>query len=174
MFLSNRFTKQNKLLFTRMVFAILIILNMALIFAFSEQSGEESGAVSQGICNEIVNVIAPDLEILPQEEQQHIISSVHFTVRKGAHMVSFGSLGCLIFLFLLTWNKAPLPLYAASLAATFLYACSDEFHQRFSEARGPQFSDVLIDTCGALITCTAVLLIVWIRNRNAKKGVHPA
>ena len=34
---------------------------------------------------------------------------------------------------------------------SFLYACSDEFHQFFIAGRSAQFTDVMIDTCGALI-----------------------
>ena len=37
-----------------------------------------------------------------------------------------------------------------------------------SDARGPQFSDVLIDLCGALITCGFLLLVCALVKRNRK------
>jgi VanZ family protein len=51
-------------------------------------------------------------------------------------------------------------LYA--MAITFLYACSDEFHQLFVPGRAGRFTDVLIDcTVAGLIT-----IIIWIRTKK--------
>ncbi|MBQ2734228.1 MAG: VanZ family protein [Clostridia bacterium] len=161
--------KKKHLLPIRIVLGILIILNMAVIFAFSAQSGTQSSQVSHNITSGITDVIAPEVKDRTEAEQIAFMGPIHRTLRKIAHMAEFGSLGCLIFLFLLTWEKHPLIYYASSLAFTFLYACSDELHQLLSESRGAQISDVVLDICGALIACTVVLLIVWIR-RTRRKG----
>lgn len=165
--------QRKHLLPTRIILGILIILNMAVIFGFSAQTGTQSSQVSHQITSGITDVIAPDVKDRTEAEQIAFMGPIHRTLRKIAHMVEFGSLGCLVFLFLLTWEKPPLLYYAVSVAFTFLYACSDELHQLLSEARGAQFSDVMLDTFGALITCTAVLLIVWIRGKK-KKGATKA
>ena len=47
-----------------------------------------------------------------------------------------------------------------SEAIAFLYACTDEFHQRFTPGRSCQFTDVLIDSAGALIAILIISLIV--------------
>ena len=36
-----------------------------------------------------------------------------------------------------------------SIGLAFLYACSDEIHQLFVNGRSGEFTDVLLDTCGA-------------------------
>jgi VanZ family protein len=51
------------------------------------------------------------------------------------------------------------------LSLVFLYAASDEFHQRFVPTRTPLVSDVLIDTCGG----AAGLFAVWIFGRLRKR-----
>ena len=167
---NNKLMKQKYILPTRIILGLLIILNMALIFAFSAQNATQSSQISHQITSGLTDVIAPDVKDRTEAEQIAFMGPIHRALRKIAHMVEFGSLGCLIFLFLLTWKKSPLLYYVSSLAATFAYACTDELHQLLSESRGAQFSDVLLDTCGAWITCSVVLLLVWIRRTKQQKG----
>ena len=56
-----------------------------------------------------------------------------------------------------------------SFIFTFLYACTDEFHQLFIAGRAGQFRDVCIDSTGALIM---ILIIYIINKRKTKKSVH--
>jgi VanZ family protein len=53
-----------------------------------------------------------------------------------------------------------------SLLVTFIYACSDEFHQLFIPGRSGQFKDVLIDTSGALIML--MIIFLWQRKKKSK------
>lgn len=96
------------------------------------------------------------------DEQKALVSKMHTPIRKLAHMIEFGSLAALAFLFLLTWTGNVLWRYGASLGFAFVYAALDEWHQLFEEGRGPQFSDVLIDFTGAFIAATCVLIVVVI------------
>ena len=162
--------KKSKLLLLRILLAVLIVANMTVIFLFSAQSGEESDQTSGTVTEIVAQVTVKDFESKPQEEQAQIIQSLHPPVRKLAHMAEFGSLASLLFLFLLTWKGGILWRYAASLGMTFFYACTDELHQMLSDARGPQFSDVLIDTLGGLICCTLLLLACFLIKRYQKKG----
>jgi VanZ family protein len=71
-------------------------------------------------------------------------------IRKIGHMGVFGILARLLARALTgstqwSWKK----IFAWSLALTFLYACSDEFHQSFVPGRCPSIIDVTIDTLGA-------------------------
>ena len=148
---------------------VLILANMTAIFLFSAQNGEESGKTSGEVSKVVAEITVKDFTSKPAAEQEEIVQTINPPLRKIAHMTEFGSLGALIFLLLLTYQGALLPRWLSSLAATFLYACTDELHQMLSDNRGPQFRDVLIDLSGALITCTVLLiLIAWIRHR---KGV---
>ena len=56
-----------------------------------------------------------------------------------------------------------------SFIFTFLYACSDEFHQLFIAGRAGQFKDVCIDSTGALIM---LLIIYFINKRKDKKRLR--
>ena len=101
------------------------------------------------------------------EEQVALVNKMHTPIRKLAHMIEFGSLAFLVFLFLLTWQGGVLWRYVASLGFAFVYAVLDEWHQLFEEGRGSQFSDVIIDSIGAFITCTLLLIaVIILRSRN--------
>lgn len=152
----------------RVVLGILILVNMAVIFLFSSQNGERSGETSGKVTEAVVKVVVPDYTNQTKEEQNATIQKFHPPVRKFAHMAEFGCLGFLVFSFLLTWKGTLLPRYLLSLAVTFLYACTDELHQHFSNARGPRFSDVMIDLSGALITCSVLLLLCYLIKRKGK------
>lgn len=54
-----------------------------------------------------------------------------------------------------------------SLLISFIYACSDEIHQLFIPGRSGQFTDVLIDTSGALI----MLLIIYLWQKRKKPNL---
>ena len=62
-------------------------------------------------------------------------------------------------------KKAHLPLKAAAIAEliTALYACSDEFHQKFVSGRSPQIGDVVIDSLGGLIMMGVVILVRYLK-----------
>ena len=164
--------RNTKLIYLRWILGILIVLNMAVIFFFSAQNGKESDQTSSKVTETVAEITVKDFETKPPVEQQQIITALHPTVRKLAHMAEFGSLGALVFLFLLTWRGKLLWRYLAALAFTFLYACTDEMHQMVSDSRGPQFTDVLIDLLGAVICCTVILLLCTVikRIRKGLKG----
>ena len=100
-------------------------------------------------------------------------SIFHHILRKSGHFVGYGTLG-------LTWLRAWLRTFAGrtqwtqntwrlrsavlGVVCTFLTASADEFHQSFLPSRTGQFSDVLLDTCGALIF-TLIVALLWRRQR---------
>lgn len=166
--LQKKLKKPSKITVLRIVLAILIILNMTAIFLFSEQTGAQSNHTSSRVTTFVVKLFVWDFEELTPTEQAELIHAFHPPIRKLAHMAEFGLLGVLIFAFLLTWKTHPVRYYAESLAAVFLYACSDEWHQSLTDARGPQFSDVLIDLSGAILGCSCVLLFLLLAQAKQK------
>ena len=152
--------KRKRLFLLRIILGILIVLNMALIFWFSAESGQQSSKTSGIVAQKAAEVTVPDFHRKPVEEQKEIVKQYQLPVRKIAHMTEFATLGGLIFLLLLTWRGKVLLRFAGSVALAALYAVTDEAHQNFSQNRGPQATDVLIDAAGALIACSVVLL-VW-------------
>ncbi len=76
-------------------------------------------------------------------------------VRKIGHMGVFGILAVLVWFAL---GRTRLPRrWVWALAATVLYAITDELHQGFVAGRHPSPVDVGIDAAGALIALAVVL-----------------
>lgn len=109
----------------------------ALIFYFSSCDGIKSTARS-----EFVLRLFHFIEGLPYGS---------LIIRKGAHFsiyFLFGFLWCAFF------RSMGMPLSRSLFLAvclSFLYACTDEFHQRFVPGRSGEFRDVCLDTTGAFI-----------------------
>ncbi len=134
--------------------SLLVVANMILIFCFSAEPPEESGNRSDGVTDVVVDVVYPDIEERPPEEQQSIFDTWRPLVRKLAHFSEFALLGCLS-AWLVCHIARRLPalrrLWRWIITALFclLYAISDEVHQMFT-GRGPAVTDVLIDFAGAV------------------------
>ena len=147
------------------------ILMMYLIYSFSAQTGEVSGALSYEVSYQIVETKNEVLnENKTYDELAYSASSIEFYVRKAAHMTEY----CLLAICV------SLPLYVYGLrgfALTFLagilcvaFAASDEFHQTTVANRGPSAKDVGIDSIGVLFGITFVRLFCWIAlGGNTKK-----
>ncbi len=165
--------KQRKrllLILVRVLLFLLILANMAFIFQLSHQDGEKSGTTSKKVTTTIVQTTIKDFEQKPPAEKTKIIDAFHNPVRTLAHMAEFGTLGALVFLLLLTWQGLPLIKYAASLAFVFVYACTDEWHQKIVGAgRASEWFDIAVDCLGAFLCCTLILLIYWIATRKRRK-----
>jgi len=90
-----------------------------------------------------------------------------FVIKKSAHFTEYGILAILIFFASLkTIALSKKNLILLSLGLTFLYASSDELHQRFVPGRQSAFRDVLIDTTGGL---TALALVFYMHNTKPKE-----
>jgi VanZ family protein len=142
------------------VCAVLLILNIAVIWGNSLLPGSISGAIS-GWIRDLLASLFPG----GSEESD----SGHGLLRKLAHFTEFSCLGAL-----LTWLLVLVQKHKAlALPCGFLVACADETIQRFVPERGPSFRDVLIDTAG--VTAGILLLLggyaickYW-RTRNSEK-----
>ena len=105
-------------------------------------------------------------EVLPAVHVPPTYENISHYVRKTAHFTEFFGLGVLTLLtvwFFRPAGKKKL-LYLLCPLLCFLTAVSDEAIQLSSEGRGPQWSDVLLDLCGALAgILTAFLIALLIR-----------
>ena len=139
------------------VYGALMLLVMVFIFVMSAQDGDDSGALSNGFLS---TVLARLVESLHPERFGW---SVELVLRKCAHMFEFFCLSITSFLFfgelLNAQRHRLLQCSVAALAWSFLYACTDEWHQTFVPGRAGRFTDVLIDSCGALIGVLLALLL---------------
>ncbi len=160
------------------VLSVLLLANMVMIFLFSAENREESGDRSAGVTEVVVDVLYPDLETRPIEEQVGLETRIHHAVRKLAHMAEFALLGWLSSALLLWLNRRLRiggVLRTMGLCAAFglLYAISDEVHQIFSN-RGAAVQDVFIDFSGVILgVCLMhglVCLYRCIRRKKDRKG----
>jgi len=96
----------------------------------------------------------------------------HHILRKCGHFAGYGTLGLVwlrawlrTFAARAQWTRLQWRTNAASLGilCTMLTASADEFHQTFLPGRTGCFSDVLLDTFGAMLF-TVLLSLRWRRN----------
>ncbi|MBR5124198.1 MAG: VanZ family protein [Clostridia bacterium] len=148
------------------ILALLVILNMTVIFRFSAESKEESGSRSAGITALLLPILHPEYDTLSEADQRAAMEQTHHLVRKLAHFLEYALLGFLSSALLLYLNHRVLRgrgwLWATWIAPPLfclVYAASDEIHQIFS-GRGPAVKDVLIDFAGAVVGCLLIHAVV--------------
>ena len=159
----------HKLIFTRMVLSILILINFIAIFAFSEQNGEQSTSLSRNITLDVLNTFGDYNEPLTETQEVQVLNVEHI-IRKLAHFTIYTILGLLLMSLTETFDFTNKKRLLLSVLIGFLYACLDEFHQSFTPGRTPLFTDVLIDMLGVIVGSLIVLICVKIiQNKRNKK-----
>ena len=96
---------------------------------------------------------------------------LHPYVRKLAHMAEYGILYVLLFLSFCASTIATRAM-VYGIIVSFLYACTDEFHQTFVSSRSGQFTDVCVDMTGVLaaVTFTLIVYSVWQKHKIRVEG----
>ena len=82
------------------------------------------------------------------------LASIHFILRKCAHVAEYAVLGLLLLrtVTLMRNFQRSIPIrYLSVLGVCLLVAATDEFHQTFVASRGPSVRDITIDCCGAIL-----------------------
>lgn len=92
------------------------------------------------------------------------VGALEMVVRKCAHMGEYAVLFWL-WAHALSVSGAKHPARTALIVCA-AYAASDEFHQCFSDGRGPSPVDVMIDTVGAAIALLLRAAALHIRERG--------
>ncbi|MBE6800961.1 MAG: VanZ family protein [Ruminococcaceae bacterium] len=154
----------------RITVTVLLIGWMILIFSLSAATAAESSATSSGVIEFLAKIFIADFDEISVLEQESIIESLQFIVRKTAHFTLYGVLGGLAFLSVITYTSVPFPLRTAiSAAICLLYAISDEIHQIFVPGRSGEIRDVCIDFAGSIL---AILILVLLsRWKKLKKFI---
>jgi VanZ family protein len=137
-----------------------VLIWMALIFSGSSDSHSYEHSS---------RLVEPFLHWLFPKMSQDNIERIHHGIRKCGHLAEYAILALLVWRALhLSKNNLPpwsWPKVGGTLLIVFLYAASDEFHQRFVPTRTALVSDVFIDTAGGAIG----LLALWIFCRWRKR-----
>lgn len=153
---------------------VLAIVWMCVIFAFSAQTKEESGAVSESFTFHMVSSTRTFFHLdLSDERVKEIADAIEGFVRKVAHMTEFGILSVLLYIWIGQWEMRFLRRGVTAAGATAVYAATDEIHQLFVAGRSGRFSDVCIDSAGAvvgvLVFTLLVKLVKHVRRRRLKR-----
>ena len=132
------------------------IIWMSMIFWFSTDlfSADNTGS----LLSNILSFIYPGAT-------QGLFDSIHFYVRKAAHLTEYAVLALLLFRAFRSGSQARWRLRWAisSVLFVFLYASLDEYHQTFTRRRTGSVYDILIDTSGA----AAALILLWLLSHRA-------
>lgn len=135
---------------------ILVLGWMIFIFYMSNQPAD----VSNGQSDFVLNLIR-DMGINISDPYVDIAITI---IRKGAHFTEYLILS-ILYLNLLRYYMNIKKALVFSVILSFLYASTDEFHQLFVEGREGRFTDVLIDTSGAITGS----FLVWIGSYILKR-----
>ncbi len=126
------------------VLTLLIIMFLAFIWGNSVLPPAESDGLSYGLVD-VLSDLLPDS--LTDEEANHV-------VRKLAHFTEYLLLGVL---FCLRFSSLP-DRFLIPFSFAFSCAVTDETIQIFT-SRGPSFTDVAIDSAGAALGVSLILLL---------------
>lgn len=144
----------------------IVICWMGVIFVFSAQDAKKSLDTS----NKVIVVSAEVVKKRPltTTEKTNVIKKYKVIIRKTAHFTIYFILGIFIYLFVKDYYSNNKKLIFISILICFLYAASDELHQTFSLGRTPQVQDVLIDTCGSILSIMAMFSITKFKQKCIK------
>ena len=151
----------------RVVFAVLTIACMVTIFLFSGDNADASSHKSSRVTKAAVETLVKDYDEMSPEKQQSVLDKAEHIVRKLAHFSIYTLLG-----FLASFTVGRRRLFSRKslgvIVFCFLYAGSDEIHQLFVPGRSGMFTDVLIDTGGAVTGMLVSMLLMFIIGKIAR------
>lgn len=138
------------------------LLMMYVIYSFSGQSGELSGELSYTVSYQIVKAENILLDKNMDESQMAArADSIHYYVRKAAHMTEYFLLAVAVSLPLYVYGVRGLWLLILAGGFCVAFAGLDEYHQSFVGGRTPAVKDVFIDSTGAFIGVILVQMFCW-------------
>ena len=150
----------------RIIYTTLTIIWIIFIFSFSLQPGDVSGELSSGFGKWLMENVLFGLKGWFESLSTDELEMLHTILRKCAHFSEFFVLGILMLQTIRQWGFSRVML--TSLLVCMAVASVDETIQLFVEARSGQVSDVLLDSAGALVGITLILLIK--KNREIGAG----
>ena len=149
------------------------VIIMAIIFYFSSKPATISGESSLMISQTILNAYE-DITDLSYEElaRQQVLLELDHIVRKTAHFIEYAILAAAWVMHFITWKNDFRFVLGLSVLITSVYAATDEFHQTFVVGRSGQISDVLLDSCGAVVGALFLLSLNLIRKKLWNKHIE--
>lgn len=146
---------------------ILVVVCAGTIFYFSSQPAHDSDNTSEGFIITLIKLF--DIrDAFSQSEIEQIAASLNGPIRTLAHFGIYAVLGFLIALLLNEYALIYANMVFYSVLSSFLYACTDEFHQKFVSGRSAQLEDIVTDTLGSLCGAVVALLVLVLVKKYKK------
>lgn len=143
----------------RGLFLFLLILDMAVIFWFSSQTGEQSADVGNSLTVSLLNIFYCGFNSLQPAARQQAIESAAEVIRMLAHFGVFFLMGIFVCAFYNTYDINKKKLYSHTFLFCLAYAITDEIHQLFVPGRAFEIIDIITDALGVLAGIAAFILI---------------
>ena len=151
---------------------ILVVAWMGLIFYFSSVNGEESTKNSTNIVEttikktvEQTNKVGITNKNPESKKVKEVAKEINYPFRKVLHVSEYFILTLLLINAFYQSGLRGKKIFVFSIVICFLYACSDEFHQLFTE-RTASLLDIIFDTCGGILSLILVLIIKKFKKRK--------
>ena len=161
--------KKTNIFVIRYIFWALTLCVMIMVFNLSSQTRTESSQLSGSITESIVKIIYSDYDSASEEERISIMQTAHIFVRKAAHFTAYFLIGAFSSVAMYTYNCKQKVKMIVPMIIGMVYAVIDEWHQSFVPGRGPQFTDVILDSFGCAVGILIVFLIVRIYDKRREK-----
>ncbi len=166
--------KTRKTTIYRVVTMLFLLGWMAVIFWFSDQPAQESSEMSGSVSYRFVEACSNLFGLgFSEDTTEAYAAAIEHPVRKAAHMTEYAILGWMFLAVLCGYTPYRRKTVLFALAATAAYAATDEIHQLFIEGRAGKFSDVCIDTLGALIGFVLLHIALLCYGKHCEKQRHP-
>jgi VanZ family protein len=133
-----------------------VVIWMAVIFAFSHQTADQSGKLSLTLAENLVR-------LFDSEASLATVLHVEGILRNIAHGGVFFVLGLLTCWAFSETGPSELRNALLTFILCALYAASDELHQAFIPGRAGQWYDYLIDLAGILLAIALYQLVTTLR-----------
>lgn len=162
-----------KTIYKILVSLLIMILLIAAIFFFSEQSGTDSHSISRKISFRVAKTWTDAVSVKrPEDTVDYLAYILEQPIRKLAHVCIYTLLGfgsCIV-VHILCGRKIRFWHLFVCILTVALVAALDEFNQYYTVGRGSSFKDVLIDIFGG---CIGIYLLFMVKDfiRHFRNGI---
>ena len=153
-----------------MVQLLPVLIMVLIIFSFSSEDGNESGAVSESLTEKMIICVDRALSLdMTDAQVDQVVDNLEKGIRKTAHMVEYALLALFTVVFLYCRKMKLMPAMLTTELFVILIGACDEWNQSHIDGRYGNPVDVLIDACGALVMLAIFGAILYGKERKQLK-----
>lgn len=160
----------------KVILWVCVVLWMIIIFLFSNMNSISSNDKSKKVIDvaieqsiNVTNSIGVTKNYPSQSKKSELVEELNVPLRKCAHSTIYFVLATFLLLALSQSISKRIIIVISTFIISFIYACTDEFHQLYVSGRTGQFSDVIIDMIGVVLACIMFIVITRVVSKYKKK-----